>query len=121
VPRDAADDALGFSSTVAGGLEVRVLNPAQAEEARGLLVEHAAALEELRARDKQRAERTGTTTAVCEECGKSSEWPASEMGHTQVCPHCGRYMDIPDPDDDWGDVDVGGEEPEAEAEETEEK
>jgi hypothetical protein len=121
VPREAADDSLGFSSTVAGGLEIRVLNPAQADEARNLLAEHAEALKELHERYQKRAQRTGTTTAVCEECGKSSEWPAAEMGRTQVCPHCSRYMDIPDPDDDWGDVDFGGEEPEAEPEEPEEK
>jgi hypothetical protein len=29
------------------------------------------------------------------------------MGTTENCPHCTQYMDIPDPDDDWGDVDFG--------------
>ena len=29
------------------------------------------------------------------------------MGTTEVCPHCAGYMDIPDPDDDWSDVDFG--------------
>jgi hypothetical protein len=55
----------------------------------------------------QRSNRTGTVTAVCEECGKSSEWPATIMGTTETCPHCAAYMDIPDPDDDWAEVDVG--------------
>jgi hypothetical protein len=34
------------------------------------------------------------------------------MGTTEVCRHCGGYMDIPDPDEDWSDVDFG--EPEGE-------
>jgi hypothetical protein len=29
------------------------------------------------------------------------------MGTTEVCPHCGAYMDVPDPDDDWSDMDFG--------------
>ena len=34
------------------------------------------------------------------------------MGTTETCPHCGAYIDIPDPDDDstWADVDFGQEE-----------
>ena len=31
------------------------------------------------------------------------------MGKTEVCPHCGQYMDVPDPDENWDDVDFGGE------------
>ena len=54
-------------------------------------------------------------TATCEDCGKPSEWPAVTMGTTDLCPHCGAYMDIPDPDDDWSDVDFGA--PEGDEEE----
>jgi hypothetical protein len=97
--------------------EVRVTDPGRAEDAKKLLgdAQRAAALREIR--DK-RSHRTGTVTAVCEECGKSSEWPAVAMGTTEVCPHCQAYMDIPDPDDDqWSDVDFGkDEEEEAEKE-----
>jgi hypothetical protein len=57
----------------------------------------------------KRASRTGTVTATCEDCGKQSEWPATAMGTTEVCPKCGGYMDIPDPDEDWSDVDFGTE------------
>ena len=32
------------------------------------------------------------------------------MGTTEICPHCNGYMDIPDPDEDWSDVDFGSEE-----------
>jgi hypothetical protein len=59
-------------------------------------------------------------TATCEDCGKSSEWPAAVMGTTEVCPHCGGYMDIPDPDDDFSGMDFGEDE-DAEAEEETEK
>ena len=52
-----------------------------------------------------RSTRTGTVEAVCEECGKSSQWPASQMGTTQDCPHCHNYMDVPDPEENWDEVD----------------
>ena len=56
--------------------------------------------------------RTGTVTVACEDCGKSSDWPATAMGTTEVCPHCAGYMDVPDPDEDWSDVDFGTEDEE---------
>jgi hypothetical protein len=81
----------------------------KAEEARQLLAiaENKAAVH---AAASKRAARTGTVTATCEDCGKASEWPAAVMGTTEICPHCGGYMDIPDPDEDWSDVDFGAEE-----------
>jgi hypothetical protein len=87
-------------------LEIRVTDPAKVAEARDLLTtaESAAAVRAIR---EKRLQRTGTITAVCEECGKSSEWPADTMGTTDTCPNCGAYMDIPDPDDDWSGVDFG--------------
>ena len=84
----------------------------QAQKAKDTLAEFLefdAALREIRQR---RASRTGTVTATCEECGKASEWPAVDMGSTQECPHCARYMDVPDPDEDWSDVDFGTEDDE---------
>jgi hypothetical protein len=105
-------DGIGLSSAAAPGVEVRVLDVDQAQKAKDTLAEYLefdAALRELRER---RASRTGTVTATCEECGKPSEWPAADMGSTQECPHCARYMDVPDPDDDWGELDVGTEDDE---------
>jgi hypothetical protein len=67
---------------------------------------------QLHAIREQRAQRSGTVTATCEECGKPSDWPATSMGKTETCPHCHKYMDIPDPDDDWSGVDFGSEEEE---------
>lgn len=85
---------------------VAVTDPAKLKDARELLAsaQTAAAVKEIRER---RANRTGTVSATCEDCGKSSEWPAQKLGTTELCPHCGGYMDIPDPDDDWSDVDFG--------------
>jgi hypothetical protein len=102
-------------AAVAPEFEVWVTNPDHSEPARALIAEQREMLAAVREREAKRAARIGTVTAVCEECGKSSEWPASEMGRTQECPHCGRYVDVPDPDENWDDVDFGSEE-EAEAE-----
>ena len=102
-PPAVGTDGLGLEEPAAPGVEIRVLDVDQAEKARGAL-EEAIALAKLAS---QRAARTGTVTATCEECGKPSDWPAADMGSTQECPHCLRYMDIPDPEDDWGDVDFG--------------
>ncbi|MBN9118673.1 MAG: hypothetical protein J0I06_05875 [Planctomycetes bacterium] len=93
---------------------ILVADPKKAEEARELLA-RAEKMAALRAVVEKRAARTGNVTATCEDCGKSSEWPAASMGTTEVCPHCGRYMDVPDPDEDWSDVDFGA--PEGEGEE----
>ncbi len=89
-----------------------------AEDARALLAS-AERMATVRAQVEKRAARTGTVTATCEDCGKPSEWPATAMGTTEVCPHCAHYMDIPDPDEDWSDVDFGT--PEADAEDKEEE
>jgi hypothetical protein len=104
------DDSLGFSETQSPGLEVRVIDPAKAEDARKLLAEQAEAVREARAAAVRRAERTGTVIATCEECGKTSQWPAAAMGTTEYCPNCTAYMDIPDPEENWDDVDFGAEE-----------
>ncbi|MFO0796728.1 MAG: hypothetical protein U0804_04570 [Gemmataceae bacterium] len=103
-----APDGIGLTAHAAPGVEVRVIDVDQAQKAKDLLAD-AFAARELRDR---RAARTGTVSVTCEECGKPSDWPAADMGSTQECPHCGRYMDVPDPDDDWSDVDFGSEDDE---------
>lgn len=99
-------------------LEIRVLDPAKVQAALELL-SAPATLATFQAMAERRAHREGTVTAECEECGKTSEWPATSMGKTETCPHCTAYMDIPDPDDDWGDVDFG--DPEEDNEEQEDE
>jgi hypothetical protein len=96
--------------------QVCVLKPEHIEPARALIEEHQAGVAALREREAKRANRTGTVTAVCEDCGKWSEWPATAMGTTETCPFCVGYMDIPDPDDDWSGVDFGEDEDAAEKE-----
>lgn len=108
----APPDGIGLTEHAAPGVEVRVIDVDEAARAVEMIEEQREALKEIRSRQERRAARTGTVTAVCEECGKSSEWPAADMGSTQECPHCARYMDVPDPDDDWGDVDFGTEDDE---------
>lgn len=96
----------------APALAVRVANADHTDPARQAIAEMREEAAEVRARQEKRAARTGTTTAVCEECDKPSDWPAAEMGKTQTCPHCGQYMDVPDPDEDWDDLEIGDEEAE---------
>jgi hypothetical protein len=104
----APGDSLGLTEEAFTGIEVRVVNPEHIEPARKEIEEQKAALAAIRERHERWAARTGTVTAVCEDCGKSSEWPAAEMGKTQTCPHCNSYMDVPDPDENWDDVDFSG-------------
>jgi hypothetical protein len=118
VPRSSttSDPLTGLTDTAPEAeLEVRVIDSAKVEDARKLLsdAQRTARLREIR---DQRSKRTGTVTAVCEDCGKSSEWPASAMGTTETCPHCTGYMDIPDPEDDWDGVDFGQSEESEESE-----
>ena len=95
--------------------EIRVTEPKKISDARDLLTsaERAAII---RSVQEKRLQRTGTVTAICEECGKSSEWAAATMGTTERCPHCDAYIDIPDPDDDWSGVDFGKSEEDEDAE-----
>jgi membrane protease YdiL (CAAX protease family) len=32
---------------------------------------------------------------ACQECGKTIAFPGERRGHVEVCPHCGRYVDVP--------------------------
>jgi hypothetical protein len=84
----------------ANGIEVWVHEPANAERARELIAQREEVLKEKAAKA---ATRTGTVKAECDECGKTSEFPAAQAGTVQDCPHCGEYMDVPDlasaPDD----------------------
>jgi hypothetical protein len=77
------------------GLEVWVRDADRADPARALL---AAKEAEVEAAQAAKAERTGTVTATCEECGGQTEFPAAAAGRTENCPHCRAYLDVPDPD-----------------------
>jgi rRNA maturation protein Nop10 len=105
-PEPESSPLTGLSSSWIEEFPVIVTNPQQWDEAQELLAT-AEKQAILRAVREKRASRTGTVSATCEDCGRPSEWPATAMGTTEVCPHCGAYMDVPDPDDDWSDMDFG--------------
>src|SRR3954470_15989861 len=65
-------------AAVAPEFEVWVTNPEHADPAKALIVEQRETLAALQEREAKRAARTGTVTAVCDECGKPSEWPAAD-------------------------------------------
>lgn len=112
-----AGDALGFTEPPPPVVEVRVIDVDQAAAARQAIADEREAVREVQDRLRRRAERTGVMGATCEECGKPSDWPAAQAGTTQDCPHCGAYMDIPDPEGDgWDDVDFGAEDGDDEGE-----
>lgn len=77
------------------GIEVWVQNPADIERATALLSEKAA---EVAALSAARQARTGVIEANCEECGRTTSFPAARAGRTESCPHCHGYLDVPDPD-----------------------
>ncbi|MBP3956126.1 hypothetical protein J8F10_12615 [Gemmata sp. G18] len=106
-PPQPASALTGMSDEApADELPVVVTDPAKVQAALELL-SAAQTMTALNAVREKRASRTGTVTAVCEDCGKSSEWPAQKMGTTENCPHCTGFMDIPDPDEDWSEMDFG--------------
>ena len=86
------------------GIEVRVTHPEHAEKARQLLAAHE---EQLSAERVARAALTGTVSAECEECGKTTEFPAAQQGSVQECPHCLKWIDVPDPNDNWDEAEEG--------------
>jgi hypothetical protein len=88
---------LGIS---ARGIEVWVLDAGNAGRALQLL-------------EEQRAERaarldansdSAPVSAVCEECGEISVFPAKQRGTVQNCPYCESYIDVEDYE--YGDDDA---------------
>ncbi len=78
----------------ARGIEVWVVRQADAEVACTMIAEHDQALSALLAGKAS----AGAVSAHCEECGCTSEFPGQQRGTVQNCPHCGRYLDVPDGD-----------------------
>jgi len=74
------------------GVEVCVIDPAQAEQAKTLVREH---LEQCK-QNTDKASLVWRIEAVCEECGKASRFPYEQYGTVQTCPHCRRYLDVPE-------------------------
>jgi hypothetical protein len=90
-------DPLGLTGTAGAGvpspgLEVWVDDAANAAPALQKLQEFAAD-QTKKGADK---ETKGPVEAECEECGKTSTFPAAQRDSTQDCPHCGAYLDVPE-------------------------
>lgn len=81
---------MAFGVTDEEGIAVCVADSETADRAEALLDEH----------DKEAAARTadpsaGPIEAVCEDCGKTSTFPATTSGTVQECNHCGCHVDVP--------------------------
>ena len=74
----------------AGGVEVWVLDAAGAPQAKQLLDEHSKTL----AQQAAAAAHGEPVVVRCEECGQTAEFPATDRGSVQECPHCGEYLDV---------------------------
>jgi hypothetical protein len=73
------------------GIEVCVVNPADLPRAKALISDHLVE----RDQDKISAGVLGPVDATCEECGRTSRFPAEQRGAVQNCPQCGEYVDVP--------------------------
>jgi ribosomal protein S27E len=99
-------EGLTFSRTMVSsrGIEVWVMDVAQAPRASQLLEAHGA---ELAARAAARAPASGPIDVVCDKCGQLSTFPGSASGKVENCTHCGEYVDVPG-GDDWDEADFEG-------------
>ena len=80
------------------------IEEADVERAKLILQEYDKQNVNRQAVDDGRVESVGPPMdVVCDECGKSSQWPAAKKGSVQNCPHCRAYIDIGDDVefDDW--------------------
>ena len=102
------DGLMALSPTGVGqrGVEVWVKDAADIERARILLTEHEAAM---KAKAKVRADDATPVDVVCEECSKSTRFPAAQRGSVQSCSTCGAFMDVPGDDEDWSEAEAPGE------------
>ena len=76
------------------GIEVCVIEPDDADRARALLRDHFDLLDD---RDDASESHGEPVVADCEDCGESATFPYVQRGSVQLCPHCGAYIDVPDP------------------------
>jgi hypothetical protein len=80
------------------GLEVWVMDEKDLSHARTILGEFEA--QKRIAAEEKRA--LGPIDALCEECGRTTTFPAEARGTVQDCRHCSAYLDVPGGDEsDW--------------------
>ena len=80
------------------------IDKSDVEAAAVLLAEYERGRFERLAKDKS-SDSTVAIDIVCEECGKTTPFPASKRGTVQDCGHCGAFVDVEDTI--GGDWDVG--------------
>ena len=95
VPAYAVEDLSGLSlfqfGTISQFHKPQVfIEEYDSERAIGLLLQ----FEKQRDLRRKELEDAPPITAECEECGSSSEFPASQDGTTQNCPKCYAFMDV---------------------------
>jgi hypothetical protein len=71
---------------------------ADLERARSLLEEYEQRQD---SRRPGRPSDDGPVEAECEDCGKTSVFPAKHRGTVQNCPYCGAFVDVGAGEDDW--------------------
>jgi hypothetical protein len=81
----------------------------QAELARQILL----GWEEQKRQEEVRASEAPPIDVVCEKCGKTTSFPASQHGSVQNCAHCNAYVDVGEVDlaEDTTDSDEDAEPP----------
>ncbi len=79
-------------ATTPKGVEVVVLDAMQADRAKQLLSEHADQLNQ----SGPSLPRGKVFRAVCEDCGRATDFPSELFGSVQTCPHCRANMDATD-------------------------
>jgi hypothetical protein len=88
------------------GIEVWVKDAGDIERARTLLAGHEAALQ---AKAKVLADDATPVDVVCEDCGKTTRFPAAQRGSVQSCSVCAAFIDVPGDDEDWSEAEAAGE------------
>lgn len=74
---------------------------ADAERVKPVLDDYEQRLRERRAQAKRGPDAGDETIEVtCDGCRQASSFPADRRGSVELCPHCGRYVDVDDSDDE---------------------
>lgn len=71
------------------GVEVCVVDPAEAERAKSLLADHEKSL-----RDRRRESGEKVVPVQCGECGRLTNFPGELSGTVQSCPSCGQNVEV---------------------------
>lgn len=80
------------------------IDQSNAEPAKALLTQYERERSE-RSANADSSDSTAVIDVVCEECEKTTQFPAARRGTVQDCRHCGAFIDVEDTI--GGDWDVG--------------